>query len=407
MRVLLVTQYFWPESFRINALAKTLAERGLHIEVLTGKPNYPGGEKFPGYGQWGFLKESHEGVQITRLPMLARKRGGLGLIGNYLSFIFSGLLFAPWLFWRQRFDVIFVYAPSPILQALPAIFLGWIKGIPVVLWVQDLWPDSLSATGYIRNRSIIKLTEQVVRFIYHKVDLLLVQSSAFIQPVRSLAGDTPIVYYPNSVEEAFATTATTAPRIKGQEGFSILFAGNIGSAQAVEVIVEAAAHLTGYPDINFLVLGEGSRWEWMKQEVGRRGLSNVHLPGRFPIETMPGFMQRSSALLVTLADQEIFKATIPSKIQAYLAAGRPILACLNGEGARLITEARAGLATPAEDGLALSKAVLELYHMPKEELDAMGARGRAYCKEHFEHNKLVDQLIEHLQSAVSDKEKKK
>jgi len=321
---------------------------------------------------------------------------------NYVSFIFSGLLFAPRMLRKKRFDVIFVYAPSPILQAIPALFLGWLQGCPVVLWVQDLWPESLSATGHVRNRLVLKLVEQMVRFIYQHTDLLLVQSHAFVAPVRTLAADTPIEYYPNSVDDTFAVPAKgELPAVAGlDKGFSVMFAGNIGTAQAVEVIVEAAALLKGQPDIHFVVLGEGSRWEWMRQEAQKRELSNLHLPGRFPVETMPAFMQKASALLVTLADQEIFRATIPSKVQAYLAAGRPIIACLNGEGAALVTESGAGLSVPAEDGHALADAVMQLYRMQPQEREAMGARGRLYYAQHFSHEMLVDQLIGHLQSVI-------
>ncbi len=407
MRILILTQYYWPESFRINDIAKTLLEKGIEVEVLTGKPNYPKGDKFPGYESWGCRHEVHRGIHITRIPMLARGQRALRLVGNYLSFVISGLIFAPWMLRKKKFDVIFVYAPSPILQTIPAIFLGWLKGCPVVLWVQDLWPESLSATGFVKNKTALTLIGWVVRFIYRYTDLLLVQSRAFEAPVRALASGTPVAYYPNSVDDTFAMPITVdVPQVDGLgSGFSVMFAGNIGVAQAVEVIVEAAALLKEHTDIHFVVLGEGSRWEWMKQEVQKRELSNVHLPGRFPVETMPGFMQKASVLLVTLADQEIFKATIPSKVQAYLASGRPILACLNGEGANLVAEAGAGLTVPAEDAQALAEAVLRLYHMTAQERDAMGERGRLYCVRHFSHDKLVDELIEHLQSVCNQKEK--
>lgn len=400
MRVLIVSQYFWPENFRINDIAKTLSEKGIEIEVLAGKPNYPRGEIFAGYRAWGCQRETQHGINISRIPLLARGSGGWHLALNYLSFVMSGLLFAPWMLRKKRFDVIFVYAPSPILQAIPAIFLGWLKRCPLVLWVQDLWPESLSATGHVRNRVVLKLVEQVVRFIYRHTDLLLVQSKAFEEPVRALASDRPIVYYPNSVDDTFAISAKgELPLVAGlDEGLSVMFAGNIGTAQAVTVIVEAASLLEKYADIHFVVLGEGSRWEWMREEARRRKLNNLHLPGRFPVETMPGFMQKAAVLLVTLADQEIFNATIPSKVQAYLAAGRPILACLNGEGANLITEAGAGLAVPAEDGRALAEAVLQMYRMPLTEREAMGARGRLYYTQHFAHDMLVNRLIGHLRS---------
>jgi glycosyltransferase involved in cell wall biosynthesis len=307
----------------------------------------------------------------------------------------------------KRFDAIFVYAPSPILQAIPAIFLGWLKGCPVVLWVQDLWPESLSATGHVENRAVIKLVELAVRFIYRHVDLLLVQSRAFEEPVRALASGTPVVYHPNSVDDSFAVPVHAAPpAVAGLgEGFSVMFAGNIGNAQAVEVIVDAAERLKDQPAIRFVVLGDGSRREWMLREAKARGLENLHLPGSYPVETMPAFMQRASALLVTLADEEIFRRTIPSKVQAYLAAGRPILACLNGEGAELVAEAGAGLTVPAEDGPALAEAILHLYRMPQQEREAMGARGRLYYAEHFAHDRLVDQLIGHLQSVCDHRKR--
>jgi glycosyltransferase involved in cell wall biosynthesis len=405
VRVLVVSQYFWPEEFRINDVAKTLKEKGIEVEVLTGKPNYPRGRIFEGYKALGSQREDYEGILLHRIPLFARGQGALRLALNYLSFIIFGLLFAPWLLRGRRFDVVFVYAPSPILQAIPAVFLGWLKGCPVVLWVQDLWPESLSATGYVRNHLAIEAVRRVVRFIYRHVDLLLVQSRAFEAPVRTLAGGTPIVYYPNSVDAAFAVSAVEGPPdVSGLgDGFAVMFAGNIGSAQAVGTIVEAAALLREYGDIHFVVLGDGSSREWMMDEARRRGLANLHLPGRFPVETMPGFMQRASALLVTLTDRPIFAATVPNKVQAYMAAGRPIIACLNGEGVRLVVEAGAGLAAPAENARALADAILALYALPADAREKMGENGRRYYREHFDHDRLVDRLIDLLRTAVQER----
>lgn len=399
---MVVSQYFWPESFRINDVAKAMAEKNVLVDVLTGKPNYPAGAIYPDYRVTGCQEEKWNGTTIFRVPLLPRGKSKFRLALNYLSFIFSGLAFGPWLLRRRRYDVIFIYGVSPILQAIPAILLGWLKGCPVVLWVQDLWPESLSATGHMKNRIVLRLVEQVVRFIYRHSDLLLVQSRAFVEPVRKLAGDTPISYYPNSVDGSFSVPHNgKLPVVQGlDEGFSVVFAGNVGVAQAVEVIVQAAALLKEQADIHFVVLGEGSRWEWMRQEAQKQGLHNLHLPGRFPVENMPGFMQKASVLLVTLADQEIFKATIPSKVQAYLAAGRPILASLDGAGADLVTAAGAGLAVPAEDGQALAGAIMQLFRMAPAEREAMGARGRLYYAEHFSHDLLVSQLIGHLQSVM-------
>lgn len=406
MRVLVVSQYFWPEGFRINEITQTLVERGLQVEVLAGKPNYPQGKIFAGYRAWGCQQEEYHGVTVRRIPLIARGSGGVRLALNYLSFVFSGLFFAPWLLRKKKYDVVFIYALSPVLQAIPALFLAWLKECPVVLWGQDLWPESLSATGYVKNRTILKLVELVVRFIYRHTDLLLVQSQAFVAPVRALAADTPIVYYPNSVDNGFAASAEP-PRqeIAGLgNGFAVLFAGNIGAAQGVGVMVEAADLLREHGEIHFVVLGDGSARQWMVDEVQRRGLVNLHLPGRFPVETMPGYMQQASALLVTLTDRPVFNATVPSKVQAYMASGKPIIACLNGEGARLVVEARAGLATPAEDAQGLAKTILALYKLSSDERRQLGDNGRRYYHEHFDHGRLVDQLIGHL-GAVTRKER--
>lgn len=401
MRVLVVSQYFWPENFRINAIVESLVERGVEIEILTGKPNYPEGVIFSGYRAWGCQKEKWKGATLYRVPLLPRGRNSrLGLLVNYFSFIFFGVICGSWLVRKRHYDVIFVYGLSPIMLAIPAHFIGWLKGKKVIIWIQDLWPESLSATGHVRNRHIIGVVRQVVRFIYRRANLLLVQSRAFEEPVRALVSGTPIMYYPNSVDDTFAAPVVgDTPRVAGLgEGFSVMFAGNIGAAQAVGVMVEAASLLRENADIHFVVLGDGSCREEMLKAVQQRGLTNLHLPGRFSVETMPGFMQKASALLVTLADQPIFAATVPNKVQAYMAAGRPIIACLNGEGARLVVEAEAGLATPAEDPRALADTILHLYRQSPDEREKMGDNGRRYYQEHFDHDHLVDQLIGHLQA---------
>ena len=398
MKILILSQYFWPENFRINEIAKALQEKSIDVEVLTGKPNYPDGLIFEGYGSIGIQKEIYEGMLIHRIPLIARGSGGTRLAINYLSFVFSGLVFAPWLLRRNKYEVIFVYGVSPIIQAIPAILLGWMKRVPVILWVQDIWPESLSATGYVKNKFFLKIIEHIVRFIYRHVDMLLVQSEAFIKPVSELASDTPVKYYPNSVDARFLSINTSAtPVIQGLDhGFSVMFAGNIGSAQAVEVIVDAASLLHDYSDIHFIVLGDGSRRNWMLKEVKSRGLNNLHLPGRFPVETMPGLMQKASILLATLADRAVFAATVPSKVQAYMAAGRPIIACMNGEGARLVLQSGSGLAVNAEDSKGLAEAIIKLYLTTKSEREEMGNKGHQYYKMHFNHATLMNDLIAHF-----------
>jgi glycosyltransferase involved in cell wall biosynthesis len=403
MKILIFNQYFWPENFRINEIACALKSRGHEVEVMTGKPNYPEGKFFSGYSAWGAKKESWRNIPIYRVPMLARGNGGaIKLALSYLSYIVSGFLFAPWLLRKEKYDVIFVYGISPIFQAIPASFLGWIKGVPVVLWVQDLWPQSAEATGYVKSPFLLKLLERFVRFTYAHTDLLLVQSEAFIEPVSELAPNIPIAYYPNSVsKEFYSPQAISAPYIESlQSGFTVLFAGNVGTAQAVATIVAATEKLKTYTDIKIVILGGGIKSGWVAEKIFEKKLTNLYLEGRFPVETMPTLMRQASVFLVTLTNQPIFELTVPNKIQAYLAVGKPIIACLNGEGARIVSEAQAGVAVRAEDSNGLAEAIVKLYQMSEFEREHMGVNGRAYFKLHFDEEMLITKLIKHFEKLI-------
>jgi glycosyltransferase involved in cell wall biosynthesis len=407
MRVLIVSQYFWPESFRINELAQSLVAHGVDVDVLTGKPNYPEGKIYPGYRATVSMQELWQGANVFRVPIFPRgSRSSLRLFINYISFTLFASLIGPWLLRGRQFDVILVFAPSPIIQAIPGIWLSRIKKCPTLLWIQDLWPDSLSATGYVTHPDLLKAVKWVVKWIYQKVDMLLVQSRAFIPKVRTLAGSTPIFYYPNFFIEADlgrASQTITCPGLNSD--FPLVFAGNIGNAQAVEVILEAATLLTSIEGVCFVMVGDGSRRNWLIQQAIDRGLHNIIFPGRYPVEAMPALMAKAGALLVTLSDTDIFRLTIPSKIQAYLAAGRPIIACLNGAGADIIEEAGAGLVVPAENALALAEAIKTLYKMSESERLDMGARGRRYYEKYFSRDKLVNELIGHFEKAIQSQQK--
>ncbi len=371
---------------------------------MTGKPNYPEGTIYPGHRGWGLQVQRWKGAAIYRVPLFARgKRGALGLVMNYLSFILCGMIFGPWLLRRRGYDAIFVYGVSPIFQAIPALFMGWLKRAPVIIWVQDLWPESLAATGYVRNRHVLACVGWFVGFVYRRADLLLAQSRAFVPLIAPLAPGKPLLYYPNSVDDSFSRPSNSElPDIPAlHEGFPVVFAGNIGQGQAVEVIVEAARLLKNHPEVRFVVVGDGSRRTWMCEQVMALGLKNLHLPGRYGVEMMPALMQKAGALLVSLSDEPIFAATVPNKVQAYMAAGKPILASLNGEGARIVNEANAGLSTAAGDAKALADAVMRLFYMSDAERAVLGANGQRYFKQNFDHELLTEQLMSHL-SSVSD-----
>lgn len=406
MRVLVLSQYYWPESFRINEVVDSLLSEGCHVTVLTGQPNYPQGEVFDSYSATAFGEQQHEsGYCIYRVPLMPRGRGGaVGLVANYLSFVLSASLLGPCLLRKRRFDVIFVYAPSPIIQAIPAVWLAFIKRAKLVTWVQDLWPQSLEATGFVRNRRVLAVVAALVRWIYRRCDLLLVQSQAFIAPVQALAGNTPVQYHPNPGELAFSQAQSfVTPALVLEPGFNVMFAGNLGTVQALGTVLDAAELLLMHGDVRLVLVGSGSRSEWLHQEVTRRRLANVLFPGRFAPEAMPGILAQASALLVSLLHNPIMSQTVPSKVQAYLAAGKPIIASLDGEGARVVLEAGAGLACPAEDAQALADAVLQLRNALPEDLQKMGQCGLVYYKQHFEPTFLAKRLARILSDVVSGK----
>lgn len=401
MKVLIVSQYFWPENFGINALAQALVREGVSVEVLTGKPNYPDGVVQTGYRAWGIQREQWGEILVHRVPLVPRgQRSTLGLSFNYLSFIFSGFLFGASMLRGRRYDVIFVYAPSPLLQALPALWLARLKNIPCITWVQDLWPESLAATGFIRNRWVLAVVRSVIRFIYRHTDYVLISSEAFRGPIESLGVSSKrISYFPNAYMEDLlcaeisdVTVATVARDIA--ESFSVVFAGNLGTAQALETVVEAVGLLQERgSSVQFFLIGSGSQTNWLQEEVVRRGLRNLHMPGRFPPEAMPHFYAAASALLVSLRDEPIFAYTIPSKIQGYLAAGRPVIASLNGEGARIVEIAGAGVSCPAANGAALAAAVQRLHGLDVDQRNEMGNNARMYARLNFSMSSLTPQLV--------------
>ncbi len=403
MNVLVVSQYFWPESFRINELVESLLRAGCDVTVLTGQPNYPDGVVFPGYSPFRVMHQKHElGYAIYRVPVVPRRRATAWRLAiNYGSFVLSASLLGPWLLRRQNFDVIFVYAPSPVLQAVPGILLKRIKRAALVVWVQDLWPQSLEVTGFVRSKRLLNIVEKVVSWIYRRSDLILVQSRAFVASVRNIAGVTPVDYFPNPGEAAFLKPQQAYEQALVLEpGFNVVFAGNLGTAQALDTVLCTAELLRG-EDVRFVLVGSGSRSAWLQKEVNLRGLNNVRLPGRFPQEAMPAILAQASALLVTLVRNPVMSQTVPTKIQAYLAAGRPIIASLDGEGAQVVIESGAGVTCPAEDASALASAVLTLKAQTAIDLQQMGEAGRRYYRQHFDPEILAQSLMQRFREITA------
>ena len=396
MHLLVVSQYFWPEDFRINELVTELSARGHMITVLTGKPNYPGSEVYPDFAADPARFASYGGVRVVRVPMLARGRGKVRLLLNYLSFALSATIVGLARLGGTRFDAVFVFEPSPVTVGFPAIVFRRLRRWPVAFWVLDQWPESLAAVGVVRSERVLALVGRLVRFIYTRCDIMLSPSRRLMPRIAGYCRPGQrIEYFPNWAESAYASASmTAAPEIPPQTGsFSVMFAGNIGEAQDFPAILDAAEQLTDRADIRWLIVGDGRMAPWVRDELTRRALERrVVMLGRFPASRMPSFFMHADALLVSLKADPVFAMTSPGKIQSYLAFGRPLLAMLDGEGAAVVDEARAGLTGPAGDAAQLAANVVRLAALTPEQRRVMGASGAAYARREFDRAELVDRL---------------
>jgi colanic acid biosynthesis glycosyl transferase WcaI len=398
MRLLVVSQYFWPENFRINELVETLVARGHDVTVLTARPNYPEGVVYPEYAAAPTKFAHYAGAAVVRVPFAPRGHGAARLVLNYATFVASAATLGAWRLRGRPFDAVFVFQPSPVTSCLPALVIGRLKRAPVILWTLDLWPETLQAVGVLRSPLLLSFVGRLVRFIYRRCALVLGQSRAFASNVERYAGGADrFRYFPQWSEALFSidpASVAPAPEVQPYAGtFNVLFAGNIGDAQDFPAILDAAERLRHRPDIRWLVVGDGRAAAWVREEVERRGLgARVILLGRHPAERMPAFFKGASALLVSLKRAPVFALTIPGKVQAYLASGLPVLGMLDGEGARVIEEAQAGLTCAAGDGAALATLVERLAVLPAAERSEMGARGLHYARREFDRERLVGQL---------------
>ncbi len=266
-----------------------------------------------------------------------------------------------------------------------------------MFWVQDLWPESLSATGSITSPFALKMIEKLMSFLYKRCDRILVQSRSFIPEIEMRGADVKrIAYFPNYAEELYrpVPVESDAPeRTRIPKGFIVMFAGNIGSAQDFPTILRAAVMLKQFTDIQWMIIGEGRMRPWVENQVREMGLEKcVHLIGRYPLESMPYFFSLADILLVTLRKEPIFCLTVPSKVQSYMACAKPIVAAIYGEGARIIEESGAGIACAAENSEALAESILKMYEMTDAKRLQMGQKGRMYFEMNFERNRLLDIL---------------
>ena len=409
MKLLLISQYFYPEQFSNNSIAKAMVKRGHSVTAVSCVPNYPSGQFFEGYTNSKLRRETWHGVDIYRARTVARGSSAARLMLNYITYPFAAFRVIMRLD-ASSMDVSFTSMPSPLTQSIAAILTKWFFKVPSVYWVQDIWPDSVIHTLGIKNRYIISFLNFACGWMYRQADILLVQSEAFrkkiesfgVEParIRLLPNTAPSIYRP--LAENKVDTKITG--LVDPTKFNVMFAGNIGESQDFDNLISAAVILKDHPDIQFIIVGSGRYHEKALAKISAEGLdSKVIFLGRYGEEMMPDFFAVADVMLVTLKDNPVFRLTVPYKIQCYMACGRPIISAVNGEGARIVQASGAGVTVESGNPENLAKSILDMKTLPWQTRVNMGNNARQYYQENYSNDIVYDILENALRDSVSGK----
>ena len=394
MKILIVSQYFWPENFKLNDLAYELSERGHEIFVITGYPNYPGGKIYRDFKTNPKRFNCVKKINIIRVPIIPRGNSKLTLLLNYLSFVISSCIFGVIKLRSFTFDKILVYQVSPITVGLPAILFSKITKAPIYFWVLDQWPETLVSMGVIKSKMSLYVFSLLSKYIYKNCAVILGQTESFLENIEKYGvPKNKLRCLPNWAEDIFLKTDEVKPAKeirKKKDDFLVLFAGNVGEAQGFDAVIKAASITEKYKNIKWVIVGKGRDWDRVKQKIDRLNLSSVEMLGQFPLSRMHEFYAAADALLVCLKSDPLFSITVPGKLQSYLMSKKPVLGMRNGEGAMLIKKAHAGICCAAEDSEGLANNALKMSKLSKRELDIMGKNGRDYCIKNFDRKEVID-----------------
>lgn len=397
MRIAFISQYFYPEPFSNTSIARSMVKRGHDVSVLTAVPNYPKGIFYDGYSNREKRHEIWKGIEIERVRTYPRKNGKVSLILNYLTFVIAGSWAALFLRMKKP-DIVFVSQLSPVLMGIPAILLARRFKVPIVLWVQDIWPESAIFNLNLKSPLIVKPLTWISGWIYRQANYVLVQSAAFPPMITRFGIDESKIHiFPNTAPDSYcpmeASEAPEQAKLVPQDGFLIMFAGNIGASQDFDTIIDTAKILKPSAEIQWIIIGDGRDFSRVKKRVETEGLSDLfHFLGRHPEHTMPYFFAHADALLVTLKKTPIYALTVPYKVQCYMACAKPIIAALDGEGARVIQEAKAGISAPSQAPKALAEAILSLIEQSDEARQKIGQNARSYFEENYKPNVVYSKL---------------
>ncbi len=393
--ILIVCQHFYPEQFRINDMAFEWVKRGYRVTCVTGFPNYPEGKVYKGYG---FFKKRHEninGVEVYRIPLIPSGKGKLQLVLNYYSFPFFGFFWN--LFTRIKADEVYMFETSPMHQCKVGVAYARKHKVPCNLYVQDLWPENLEMMTGIHSPLIIKPIERMVRDIYKGCTHIFGTSPSFVDAIRKYVDEDEwdkVSFWPQYAEEFYQPK----PKVE-HKGFNVIFTGNIGQAQGLDILPKAAAIIRkeGVKDIRFTIVGDGRARESFKESITEAGVWDLfEFTGRVLPTEIPDYLAKADAAFVSFADHEIFAKTIPAKLQSYMACAMPIIASAKGETVRVIAEAKCGMCADIGDAKTLAANIIAMRSLSPELLTQMGQNALAYNKAHFDKKTLMDEMDKYL-----------
>ena len=395
MKLLVVCQYYHPEPVRITDICEELVKRGHEVTVLTDIPNYPMGDIYRGYEKGKKRREIINGVDVHRVFTVPRKSNPLMRLFNYHSFSLFSKLYVKKL--DKDYDMILVNQLSPVMMANAAIKYKEKYGKKVIMYCLDIWPESLCAGGIKKNSLIYKIYFRISKKIYKSMDKILVTSKSFIEYLKESFNidQNNIEYLPQYAESIFDKERCIK---QTNDKIDLLFAGNIGKAQSIDTIIDAAKILNKNEKIFFHIVGDGQELERLEKKIKELNLDNVIFYGRQSLEDMPKFYKKADAMLVTLCGDSLISSTLPGKVQTYMAAGKPIIGAANGETKNVIEEANCGFCGIADDAKSLAKNIQKFVDCRNKE--ELGQNAFVYYKNNYAKDKFINKLLVELEKGV-------
>ncbi len=400
MRILVISQHYWPENFRITDICKGFTDKNIQVDVLCGMPNYPKGEWFDGYTSNGPKHEYHEGTQIFRCKEIRRKGNtNLRIFLNYVSYPF----FATFSLFRLRkfkYDAVFCYNTSPVIMMFPAIVYSKIKKVPLTTYVLDLWPDNLYTTLEVNNKFLRSIAKNVSHWFYRRCDKLISLSQSMLGKVQKIAPRAKHAVICQHCEDLYFERPNCTELKKRFSGkFNILFAGNISPAQNVDLLLKCAIMLKNdyNHNIRFIIVGDGMSKAKLENDIIAANVQEYFVfEGQKPVQDMPLYYGMCDALFAAYSSDEALEIAVPAKLASYFAAGKPCVVAIKGEGANAVLKSGGGLVSEPSDEQALYKNILTLANMPKQQLENMGDSAKIYCENNFKRDLILDKLIEFI-----------